>query len=105
MIPAGGFGIFWCWKPCSRPGLTCPLEFWPIEESLGIKAGDQMQRYSGIAPITEASGNRQWVHVRFACAKFLRLTFPEFAGSSIRQSERAGAYHEHLRHDQNKPTK
>src|SRR5262249_39706512 len=47
----------------------------------------EMQCYSGIAPVTEASGNSQWVHVRFACPKFLRQTFHEFASSSIQQSE------------------
>jgi transposase len=47
----------------------------------------QMQCYSGIAPVTEASGKRQWVHFRFACPKFLRQTFHEFANCSIRYSE------------------
>lgn len=62
----------------------------------------EMQCYSGIAPVTEASGNSQWVHVRFACPKFLRQTFHEFAASSIQQSEWARAYYEHLRNDKNK---
>jgi len=42
----------------------------------------EMPCYSGIAPVTEASGNSQWAHVRFACPKFLRQTFHEFASSS-----------------------
>ena len=62
----------------------------------------EMQCYSGIAPVTEASGNSQWVHVRFACPKFLRQTFHEFAASLIQQSEWARAYYEHLRNDNNK---
>jgi len=61
----------------------------------------EMQCYSGIAPVTEASGNSQWVHVRFACATFLRQTFHEFAGSSIQQSEWARAYYEHQRKEKN----
>jgi len=61
----------------------------------------EMQCYSGIAPVTEASGNRQWVHVRFVCPKFLRQTFHEFAGSSIPQSEWARAYYEHQRKEKN----
>jgi hypothetical protein len=61
-----------------------------------------MQCYSGIAPVTEASsGNSQWVHVRFACPKFLRQTFHEFAGSSIQQSDWARAYYEHQRQEKN----
>jgi transposase len=38
----------------------------------------------GIAPVTEASGNQLWIHWRFACPKFLRQTFHEWAGCSIR---------------------
>jgi transposase len=57
----------------------------------------QMQCYSGIAPVTEASGKRQWVHFRFACPKFLRQTFHEFANCSIRYSEWARAYYESQR--------
>ncbi len=62
----------------------------------------QMQCYSGIAPVTGASGNSQWVHFRFACPTFLRLTFHEFAGCSIPQSEWARAYYDHQHHDKNK---
>ena len=62
----------------------------------------EMQCYSGIAPVTEASGNSQWVHFRFICPKFLRQTFHEFAGCSIQQSEWARAYYDHQRHDKNK---
>ena len=40
----------------------------------------EVQCYSGIAPVTESSGNSEWVHFRFACPKFLRQTFHEFAG-------------------------
>jgi transposase len=62
----------------------------------------EVQCYSGIAPVTEASGNSEWVHFRFACPKFLRQTFHEFAGHSIGQSEWAKAYYGHLRNDKNK---
>jgi transposase len=61
----------------------------------------EMQCYSGIAPVTEASGNSQWVHVHFACPKFLRQTFHEFASSSIQQSEWARAYYQHRRQEKN----
>ena len=37
-----------------------------------------MQCYSGIAPVTEASGNSQWVHFRFLCP-VSAPTFHEFA--------------------------
>jgi transposase len=63
---------------------------------------EEMQRYSGIAPVKEASGKSEWVHFRFACPKFLRQTFHEFAGHSIVKSEWAKAYYEHLRKDEKK---
>jgi transposase len=62
----------------------------------------QMQCYSGIAPVKEASSQTKWVHFRFACPKFLRQTFHEFAGHSIGQCEWARAYYQHLRDDEKK---
>ena len=53
----------------------------------------QMQCYSGIAPVKEASGKSQWVHSRWTCPKFLRQTFHEYAGHSIAQSEWARTYY------------
>lgn len=61
-----------------------------------------LQCYSGIAPIREASGKTVSVHARFICPKFLRQTFHEFAGHSIAQSDWAKAYYEHLRNDEKK---
>lgn len=54
----------------------------------------QLQCLSGIAPVTESSGNNQWVHFRRACPKFLRQTFHEFAAHSIGSSSWARAYYE-----------
>ena len=65
-------------------------------------SADQMQCYSGIAPVKEASGQAEWVHFRFACPKFLRQTFYEFAFCSIGKSEWATAYYRHLREDEKK---
>lgn len=62
----------------------------------------QMQCYSGIAPVKEASSKTKWVHFRLACPKFLRQTFHEFASHSIGQSEWAKAYYQHLRDDEKK---
>jgi transposase len=62
----------------------------------------EMQCYSGIAPVTHASGTSETVHFRFACPKFLRQTFHEFAAHSITESEWAKAYYNHQRNDQKK---
>lgn len=56
-------------------------------------AGD-LQQLSGIAPVTERSGQSIWVHWRRACPKFLRQTFHEFAAQSIRCSTWARAYYQ-----------
>ena len=62
----------------------------------------EMQRYSGIAPVTKASGNSRQVFFRRACPKFLRQTFHEFALHSIGQSQWAKAYYLHLQNDEKK---
>jgi transposase len=56
-----------------------------------------LQQYASIAPVTERSGNKTWVHWRMSCPKFLRQTFVEWAGQSIRQSFWASAYYEQQR--------
>ena len=35
----------------------------------------EIHRCSGIAPVVASSGKQHWVHWRWACPKFLRLTF------------------------------
>jgi hypothetical protein len=62
----------------------------------------EIQAYSGIAPVTEQSGQSEWVHFRFACPKFLRQTFHEFAAHSIPTCPWAKAYYWHLRKDKGK---
>jgi hypothetical protein len=57
----------------------------------------EMQQLSGIAPVTEKSGEGIWIHWRLACSKFLRQTFHEFAGRSIAQSDWARAYYDQQR--------
>ena len=57
----------------------------------------EVQKYSGIAPITERSGKKSWVHFRWACPKFLRQSFHEWAGYSIMKSTWARAYYQQQR--------
>ena len=56
-----------------------------------------LQCHSGIAPVTEQSGNTCWVHRRLACPNFIRQTFHEFAAQSIRWSVWARAHYDHMR--------
>ena len=39
----------------------------------------EIQCYSGMAPVVASSGQQRWVHWRWACPKFLRQTFHEWA--------------------------
>jgi hypothetical protein len=47
--------------------------------------------------VTERSGKKKWVHFRWACPKFLRQSFHEWAGHSIAQSVWARAYYQQQR--------
>ena len=40
-----------------------------------FQGADELQKYSGIAPVTERSGKKCWVHWRWQCPTFLRQTF------------------------------
>jgi transposase len=52
---------------------------------------------AGVAPVMERSGQSCWVRWRYFCPKFLRQTFHEYAGESIRHSFWARAYYEQQR--------
>ncbi len=53
----------------------------------------ELQNYSGVAPVTERSGNKTWVHWRWQCPTFLRQSLVEWAGQTINKSFWAGAYY------------
>lgn len=56
-------------------------------------SSEEIQKYAGIAPVTERSGKKEWIHWRYSCTKFLRQTFVEWAGLSVRYSFWAKAYY------------
>jgi transposase len=53
--------------------------------------------FTGIAPVQESSGNSSWTHWRWACPKFVRQTFHEWAACSIRSCDWARAFYQHQR--------
>ncbi len=61
------------------------------------RSAQEVQAYSGIAPVMERSGKKKWVHFRWAAPKYLRQSFHEWAGRSITQSQWARAYYEQQR--------
>ena len=61
------------------------------------QSADEVAQLSGIAPVIERSGQSCRVRWRYFCPKFLRQTFHEYAGESVRHSFWAGAYYESQR--------
>jgi len=54
---------------------------------------ESLQAASGIAPLTTQSGKQRFVSSRWACSKFMKQTFHEFAGLTITKCRWAGAYY------------
>ena len=52
-----------------------------------------LQCFSGIAPVLIRSGKSAWIKRRHACPKFIRQSFHEWAGESIRHCRWARAYY------------
>lgn len=60
-------------------------------------SADEVQTFSGIAPVTKRSGKIHYVHRRYACPRFIRQSFHEWARITLRYSIWARAYYEHQR--------
>ncbi|MGF6638356.1 IS110 family transposase [Paraburkholderia sp. MM6662-R1] len=67
------------------------------EQRERFRNADELQKYVGIAPVTQRSGKQCWVHWRLQCPKFLRQTFVEWAAQTIPRSSWAGAYYRQQR--------
>lgn len=57
----------------------------------------EVQELYGLAPVTIRSGKSCWVRWRWACPKFVRQSFHEFAAQSIRLSPWAKAFYQQQR--------
>lgn len=57
----------------------------------------EVQRYRGIAPVTERSGRQKWVHWLFKASRLLRQTLVEWAGLTVPKSFWAGEYYRQQR--------
>lgn len=60
-------------------------------------SASELQRYTGIAPVTERSGKKRWVHWRWQCPTFVRQTFVEWAGQTINKSVWAESFYRQQR--------
>jgi len=79
--------------PCLAPRLLVAMG----ENRSRFTSASEIQMYSGIAPVTERSGQKCWVHWRYQCSKFVRQSFIEWAAKSVHQSYWAGIYYQQQR--------
>jgi transposase len=67
------------------------------EQRERFPSAEELQKYAGIAPVTERSGKKSWVHWRWQCPTCLRQTFVEWAAESLRHSCWAQVYYQQQR--------
>lgn len=79
--------------PCLAPRLLAAFG----EDRSRFLTAQEIQNYAGLSPVTERSGNKEWIHWRWQCAKFIRQTFIEWSAKSVHQSYWAGLYYEKQR--------
>src|SRR6266404_151251 len=75
-------------RDCSSPS---------VNNASVMEVPSRFSGYTGIAPVTESSGNKHWVHWRLQCPTFIRQTFVEWAGATIPRSFWAAAYYRQQR--------
>lgn len=59
-----------------------------------FETADDIATFSGIAPVTKQSGKSRIVHRRYACPKYLRQTFHEFAEQARKWCPWSKAYYQ-----------
>jgi transposase len=59
-----------------------------------FQSAQELQCYTGIAPVLAASGQQRWVHSRWACPKFVRQTIHEWALHSMAKCDWARDYYQ-----------
>ncbi|CND55345.1 IS110 family transposase [Yersinia intermedia] len=79
--------------PCMGPRMLAALG----DNRNRFNSAEEIQNYAGIAPVTERSGQKSWVHWRWQCAKFVRQTFVEWAAKTVNSSYWAKLYYQGLR--------
>jgi len=83
--------------PGAGPSLAPRLLVAFGEQRTRYPSAADLQKYAGIAPVTERSGKKHWVHWRWQCPTFLRQTFTEWAAQTINKSFWAGQYYRQKR--------
>jgi transposase len=83
--------------PGAGPSLAPRLLVAFGEQRDRFSSAAELQKYSGVAPVTERSGKKHWVHWRWQCPTFIRQTFVEWAAQTINKSFWAGEYYHQQR--------
>ncbi|WP_370278575.1 IS110 family transposase [Pontibacterium sp.] len=83
--------------PGAGPSLAPRLLVAFGEQRERYQTASDLQTYAGVAPVTERSGKKLWVHWRWQCPTFLRQTFVEWAAQTINKSFWAGEYYQQQR--------
>lgn len=83
--------------PGAGPSLAPRLLVAFGEDRQRFGSAAEIQKLSGVAPVTERSGNKCWIHWRWQCPTFLRQTFVEWAAQTINKSFWAGAFYHRQR--------
>ncbi len=83
--------------PGAGPSLAPRLLVAFGEQRDRYKSVVEFQCYSGIAPVTERSGQKHTVHWRYLCPIFLRQTIVEWSAQTINKSYWAGIYYRQQR--------
>lgn len=83
--------------PGAGPSLAPRLMVAFGEQRDRFASASELQKYSGVAPVTVRSGKKEWVHWRLQCPTFLRQTFVEWAGQTINKSYWAGVFYRQQR--------
>ncbi|CRE57142.1 TPA: transposase [Yersinia enterocolitica] len=76
--------------PCMSPRMLAALG----DNRDRFNSAEEIQNYAGIAPVTERSGQKSWVHWRWQCAKFVRQTFVEWTAKTVNSSYWARLYYQ-----------
>ncbi len=58
-----------------------------------FSSAKEIQNFTGISPVIERSGNHCWIRWRYNCSKFIRQSFVEWTGITIKHSLWARAFY------------
>ncbi len=90
------FHLFSC-LPGAGPSLAPRLLAAFGEQRDRYSSAAALQMYSGVAPVTQRSGKKTWIHWRWQCPRFVRQTFVEWAAQTINKSYWAGLFYNQQR--------